>query len=102
MAKDPAPLARAAAAAGAELDGAALETLVGEARDRQRQVARERRLLKELRAGVDGLPVVELPFMAGGVSGPEEVQALAAHLVPGPGDARPAGRTRRAAGATRG
>ncbi|HEX4908605.1 MAG TPA: hypothetical protein VFW32_08465, partial [Actinomycetes bacterium] len=60
----------------------ALARLVGEARDRQRQVARERRLLKELRAGLDGLPLVELPFLAGGVGGPGEVRALAAHLVP--------------------
>ena len=104
LARDPAPLRKAAAASGAELDEAALETLVGEARDRQRLVARERRLLKELRAGLDELPLVELPFLAGGAGGPEEVRALAAHLVPaGPGDARPgAARPRRAAGATRG
>jgi anion-transporting ArsA/GET3 family ATPase len=102
LARDPAPLAAAAATAGAGLDGAALETLVGEARDRQRQVTRERRLLKELRGGLDGLPLVELPFLAGGAGGPEEVRALAARLVPGAGDARPAGRARRAAGATRG
>jgi anion-transporting ArsA/GET3 family ATPase len=82
LARDPAPLAAAAAAAGAGLDGEALARLVGEARDRQRQVARERRLLKELRAGLDGLPLVELPFLAGGVGGPGEVRALAAHLVP--------------------
>ena len=50
------------------------------ARDRQRQVTRERRLLKELRAGLDGLPLVELPFLAGGVGGPDEVRALAGHL----------------------
>jgi anion-transporting ArsA/GET3 family ATPase len=104
LARDPAPLAKAAAGAGAEagLDAPALATLVGEARDRQRQVARERRLLKELRAGLDGLPLVELPFLAGGVGGPDEVRALATHLVPDPGDARPAGRARRAAGASRG
>jgi anion-transporting ArsA/GET3 family ATPase len=102
LARDPGPLAAAAAAAGTGLDAGALETLVGEARDRQRQVARERRLLKELRGGLDGLPLVELPFLAGGVGDPEEVRALAAHLVPDPGDARPAGRARRAAGATRG
>jgi len=100
LARDPASLTKAAAEAGAELDEPALETLVGEARDRQRQVARERRLLKELRAGLHGLPLVELPFLAGGVGGPDEVRALAAHLVPDPGDARPAGRARRAAGAT--
>jgi anion-transporting ArsA/GET3 family ATPase len=102
LARDPAPLATAAGAAGVELGAPALETLVGEARDRQRQVSRERRLLKELRAGLDGLPLVELPFLAGGVGGPEEVRALAAHLGPGPAEARPAGRARRAAGAARG
>ena len=102
LGRDPAPLARAAAAAGAALDRAALETLVGEARDRQRQLARERRLLKELRAGLDGLPMVELPFLAGGIGGPDEVGALAAQLVADPADARPAARARRAAGATRG
>jgi hypothetical protein len=77
------PLSAAAAAAGAELDGAALATLVGEARDRQRQVTRERRLLKELRDGLDGLPMVELPSLAGGAGGPDEVRTLATHLVPG-------------------
>jgi anion-transporting ArsA/GET3 family ATPase len=82
LAKDPAPLASAAAEAGAELDGAALATLVGEARDRQRQVTRERRLLRELRDGLDGLPVVELPFLAGGAGGPDEVRRLASHLAP--------------------
>jgi anion-transporting ArsA/GET3 family ATPase len=80
LARDPGPLAAAAAAAGAELDRAALGTLVEEARDRQRLVSRERRLLKELRAGLDGLPMVELPFLAGGVGGPEEVRVLAGHL----------------------
>jgi anion-transporting ArsA/GET3 family ATPase len=80
LARDPAPLAGAAAAAGIELDAPALRTLVGEARDRQRQVARERRQLKELRNGLDGLPVVELPFLAGGVGGPGEIRALAGHL----------------------
>ncbi len=77
----PAPLAAAAAAAGAKLDPEALGTLVGEARDRQRQVTRERRLLKELRAGLDGLPVVELPFLADGAGGPVEVRVLAGQLV---------------------
>jgi anion-transporting ArsA/GET3 family ATPase len=80
LSRDPAPLAAAAAAAGAELGRPALETLVGEARDRQRQVTRERRLLKELRAGLDGLPLVELPFLAGGVGSPDEVRTLAGHL----------------------
>jgi anion-transporting ArsA/GET3 family ATPase len=102
LARDPAPLAAAAAAAAAELDGVALATLVGEARDRQRQVTRERRLLKELRGGLDGLPLVELPFLAGGVAGPDEVRALAGQLVPAPADARAPGRARRAAGAARG
>jgi anion-transporting ArsA/GET3 family ATPase len=88
LARDPAPLAAAAAAAGAKLDGAALATLVGEARDRQRQVTRERRLLKELRDGLDGLPMVELPFLAGGAGGLAEVRTLASHLTPGaPADA---------------
>ena len=81
LARDPGPLAGAAAAAGAELDRAALGTLVGEARDRQRQVTRERRLLKELRAGLDGLPLVELPSLPDGAGGPDEVRALAGHLV---------------------
>jgi len=80
LARDPAPLAAAAAGAGAELDRAALGILVEEARDRQRVVARERRLLKELRAGLDGLPLVELPFLDGGAGGPEEVRVLADHL----------------------
>jgi anion-transporting ArsA/GET3 family ATPase len=122
LARDPAPLTAAAAAHAprppplpapppppppplppprAGLDGEALARLVGEARDRQRQVARERRLLKELRAGLNGLPAVELPFLSGGVGGPGEVRALAAHLVPPEGatarDDRPP--ARRAAGA---
>jgi anion-transporting ArsA/GET3 family ATPase len=86
LAKDPAPLAAAATAAGAKLDDTALATLIGEARDRQRQVTRERRLLKELRDGLDGLPVVELPFLSGGAGGPDEVRALATHLAPAPSD----------------
>ena len=81
LARDHAPLAAAAAAAGAKLDPEALGTLVGEARDRQRQVTRERRLLKELRAGLDGLPVVELPFLADGAGGPVEIRVLAGQLV---------------------
>src|SRR5918992_717972 len=44
LARDPAPPAPAPAPAGAELDRAALGTLVAEARDRQRQVTREHRL----------------------------------------------------------
>jgi anion-transporting ArsA/GET3 family ATPase len=84
LARDPAPLARAAERAGAPLDGPALGVLLAEARDRQRQVARERRLLRELRAGVGGLPVVELPFLGGGVGGPGEVRALADRLAGAP------------------
>jgi anion-transporting ArsA/GET3 family ATPase len=80
LAKDPAPLLEAARRAGAELDERGLGVLLAEARDRQRQVARERRLLKELRAGVGGLPVVELPFLAGGVGGRDGVRALAGRL----------------------
>jgi anion-transporting ArsA/GET3 family ATPase len=102
LAREPGPLVRAAAAAGAGLDEAAVATLVGEARDRQRQVSRERRLLKELRGGLGGLPLVELPFLAGGVAGPGEVRALAGHLVPGPAEPAASGRTRRAAGSARG
>jgi anion-transporting ArsA/GET3 family ATPase len=88
LARDPAPLAEAARRAGAELDGRSLAVLLAEARDRQRQVARERRLLRELRAGVGELPVVELPFLAGGIGGPGEVRALAGRLGEVPEDAR--------------
>jgi anion-transporting ArsA/GET3 family ATPase len=102
LAKDPGPLAAAATAAGVELDGPALGRLLGEARDRQRQVGRERRLLKELREGLDGLPMVELPFLAGGASGPEEIRTLAGHLAAADVEARPRGGSRRAAGAARG
>jgi anion-transporting ArsA/GET3 family ATPase len=102
LARDPAPLAEAAAAAGAELDGPALATLLGEARDRQRQVSRERRQLKELRGGLDGLPVAELPFLAGGVGGPELVRALADQLAPARPEAAGRARPRRAAGAASG
>jgi anion-transporting ArsA/GET3 family ATPase len=80
LAKDPAPLLEAARRAGAELDGAGVGVLLAEARDRQRRFARERRLLKELRAGVGGLPVVELPFLAGGVGDPDGVRTLAGRL----------------------
>jgi anion-transporting ArsA/GET3 family ATPase len=102
LARDPGPLAEAAAAAGAELDGPALAILLGEARDRQRQVRRERRLLKELRAGLDGLPVVELPFLADGVGGPDLVRALADQLGPASPEAAGRARARRAAGAASG
>jgi anion-transporting ArsA/GET3 family ATPase len=102
LARDPGPLARAAAAAGAGLDEAAVAALVGEARDRQHQVSRERRLLKELRGGLGGLALVELPFLAGGVGGPGEVRVLAGHLVPGPAEPAATGRPRRAAGAAGG
>ena len=101
LAKDPGPLAAAAAAAGTGLGGAAVATLVGEARDRQRQVARERRLLKELRGGLDGLPLVELPFLAGGVAGPDGLRALTGQLAAGPPEHPASGRTRRAAGTAR-
>jgi anion-transporting ArsA/GET3 family ATPase len=80
LTRDPAPLLAAARRAGAELDEPAVGVLLAEARDRQRRVARERRLLKELRAGVGGLPVVELPFLAGGVDDPDGVRALAGRL----------------------
>ncbi len=84
LARDPAPLLAAASEAGAGLDEQALATLLGEARDRQRQIARERRLLKELRTRLHGLPVVELPLLAGGAASPEAVRALAARLALSP------------------
>lgn len=84
LARDPAPLLDAASKAGARLDREAIGALLGEARDRQRQIARERRLLKELRTRLDGLPVVELPLLAGGAAGPEAVRELAAHFVDSP------------------
>jgi hypothetical protein len=97
LAKDPAPLLAAAGRAGAELDGPGIEVLLAEARDRQRRVVRERRLLKELRAGAGGLPVTELPSLAGGVGGPAGVRALARHLAEVPGE--PAARGALRAGA---
>ncbi|HEY7606973.1 MAG TPA: hypothetical protein VID07_09400, partial [Actinomycetes bacterium] len=103
LAKDPAPLAAASAAAGAELDEPALGVLVGEARDRQRQVTRERRLLRELRDGLDGLPVTELPFLATGAGGPDGVRTLASHLVrPGAATTRGSDATHPEAGEARG
>jgi anion-transporting ArsA/GET3 family ATPase len=98
LARDPDRLAAAAAAAGVELDQPTLGTLLGEARDRQRQVARERRLLKELRAGLEGLPVVELPFLVDGVGGPDAIRELAGRLTQVEPEARPRGRAQRAAG----
>jgi anion-transporting ArsA/GET3 family ATPase len=102
LARDPAPLAAAAAAARAELDAAALATLVGEARDRQRQMTRERRMLRELRAGLGGLPVVELPFLASGVGGIQELRTLAGRLTAPAEDAPARAPARRAAGTARG
>jgi anion-transporting ArsA/GET3 family ATPase len=99
LAKAPAPLLAAARRAGAELDGPGIGVLLAEARDRQRQVARERRLLKELRAGVGDLPVVELPFLAGGVGGPDGVRTLARRLAELPEE--PAARRSLRAGAAR-
>jgi anion-transporting ArsA/GET3 family ATPase len=85
LSRDPSPLVEAASRAGAKLDEAAVRTLLEEARDRQRQVTRERRLLKELRARLEnGLPVVELPLLAGGAAGPDAVRQLAARLLDSP------------------
>jgi anion-transporting ArsA/GET3 family ATPase len=84
LARDPGPLLDAASRAGAPLDKDAIAVLLEEARDRQRQITRERRLLKELRAKLDGLPVVELPLLAGGAAGPEAVRTLAACLADSP------------------
>jgi anion-transporting ArsA/GET3 family ATPase len=84
LAREPAPLLDAATRAGTRLDKEAITALLEEARDRQRQVTRERRLLKELRAKLDGLPVVELPMLEGGATGPEAVRTLAALLADSP------------------
>jgi anion-transporting ArsA/GET3 family ATPase len=97
LAKDPAPLLAAARRAGAELDGPGVAVLLAEARDRQRRVVRERRLLKELRAGAGDLPVAELPSLAGGVGGPDGVRALARRLAEVPEE--PAARRSLRAGA---
>ncbi|HZD73215.1 MAG TPA: ArsA-related P-loop ATPase, partial [Actinomycetota bacterium] len=84
LARDPGPLLDAASRAGTGLDKDAIGALLEEARDRQRQVARERRLLKELRERLEGLPVVELPLLAGGAAGPEVVRTLAERLADSP------------------
>jgi anion-transporting ArsA/GET3 family ATPase len=84
LARDSAPLIDAAASSGARLDEESIGVLLAEARDRQRLVAREQRLLKELRSALGELPVVELPMLAGGVPGPEAVRALAAVLADPP------------------
>jgi anion-transporting ArsA/GET3 family ATPase len=84
LARDPAPLVDTALEAGLRLDKEATAVLIEEARDRQRQVARERRLLKELRAKLDGLPVIELPLLAGGAAGPEAIRTLADALADAP------------------
>jgi anion-transporting ArsA/GET3 family ATPase len=97
LAKDPAPLLAAARRAGAELDGPGVAVLLAEARDRQRRVVRERRLLKELRAGAGDLPVAELPSLAGGVGGQDGVRALARRLAEVPEE--PAARRSLRAGA---
>ena len=91
LARNPAPMVDAARAAGAALDEHAVRALVEEARQGQRQVARQRRLIQELRrhAGDDGL--VELPLLPGGVDGPAAVRALAERL------AAPAARRQEAA-----
>jgi anion-transporting ArsA/GET3 family ATPase len=90
LARAPEPLADAARLAGAELDGDALAVLLGEARDHRRRVAAESRLLRALRAGLPGLPVVELPLLLDGVSGTAGLATLAECLTvddPTPGRA---------------
>jgi anion-transporting ArsA/GET3 family ATPase len=94
LARDPAPLAEAARQAGAELDTDALAVLLGEARDQQRRVAAERRLLRELRAGLPEVPVIELPLLLDGVTGPEAVAVLAERLASDDPTPRPADRMR--------
>ncbi len=80
LAQDPSPLAAAAKRADVELSDEALAALVAEGRDRQRQITRERRLLKELRAGIGDLPVVELPLLSGGAASLEAIRVLAGRL----------------------
>jgi anion-transporting ArsA/GET3 family ATPase len=83
LARAPEPLAEAARRAGAELDPGALAVLLGEARDQRRRVAAERRLLRELRDGLPGLPVVELPLLLDGVGGTAGLARLAEALTAG-------------------
>ncbi|HZD00602.1 MAG TPA: ArsA-related P-loop ATPase [Actinomycetes bacterium] len=80
LAREPSPLAAAAKRADLELSEEALAALLAEAQDRQRQITRERRLLKELRAGLGDLPVVELPLLSGGAASPAAIHALARRL----------------------
>ncbi|HZD71202.1 MAG TPA: ArsA-related P-loop ATPase [Actinomycetes bacterium] len=80
LARDPSPLATAAKRADVELSEEALAALVAEGRDHQRQIRREHRLLKELRAGLGGLPVVELPLLSGGTTSLEAIRVLAERL----------------------
>jgi hypothetical protein len=68
--------------------------LLGEARDQQRRVAAERRLLRELRAGLPEVPVIELPLLLDGVTGPEAVAVLAERLASDDRTPRPADRMR--------
>jgi anion-transporting ArsA/GET3 family ATPase len=78
--QDPSPLAAAAKRAEVELSEHAIATLVAEGRDHQRQLTRERRLRKELRAGLGDLPVVELPLLSGDASSPGAIRELAGRL----------------------
>jgi anion-transporting ArsA/GET3 family ATPase len=80
LVRDPSPLAAAAKRADLELGDEALAALLAEGRDHQRQINRERRLLKELRAGFGGLPVVELPLLDGGTLDLEAITVLARRL----------------------
>jgi anion-transporting ArsA/GET3 family ATPase len=80
MAQDPSPLAAAAKRAEVELSEDAIATLVAEGRDHQRQLTRERRLLRELRAGLGRLPVIELALLSDGASSPEAIGVLAGRL----------------------
>jgi anion-transporting ArsA/GET3 family ATPase len=80
LARDPSPLVAAAKRADVDLDEEAIAALVAEGRDRQRQIARQRRLLKELHSGLGGLPVVELPLLLGGAANPEAIRALAGRI----------------------
>jgi len=80
LARDPSPLVAAAKRADVDLNEEAIAALVAEGRDRQRQIARQRRLLKELHSGLGGLPVVELPLLLGGAANPEAIRTLAGRI----------------------
>jgi len=81
LAADPAPLRRAAQAAGLDLSDAALAALVREGLGRERRLAAERSQLGRLREGLGAkADLIELPVVPGGVTDPAGVLAMARHL----------------------